>query len=173
MIQPSGQASTQAIRRLSRELAMRLMFQFQANGLRPEEIVFLFEQNFDPKNDEEACLDLTPRNFELAWPLAKDLFLGATRNLKELDQDIGQAASNWSLGRMSQVDLALLRLAYYEMRFRDDIPPRVSLNEAIEIAKSFGDHDSTSFINGVLDKLMAKGVVSPKADKPTQETNEA
>jgi N utilization substance protein B len=136
---------------------MRLMFQYQANVLRPEEIVFLFEQNFDPKNDDDACLDLTAESFEKSWPLAKELFLGATKCLKELDEDIDQAASNWSLDRMSQVDLALLRLAYYEMRFKEDIPLRVSLNEAIEIAKNFGDHDSTAFINGVLDKLLVKG----------------
>jgi N utilization substance protein B len=131
------------------------MFQHQANSLRPLEIVSLFEQSFDPKNDEEACLELTPESFKKAWPLAKELFLGAAGHLKELDQDIDLASSNWSLDRMSQVDLALLRVAYFEMRFRDDIPLRVSLNEAIEIAKSFGDHDSMAFINGVLDRLLS------------------
>jgi transcription antitermination factor NusB len=132
------------------------MFQFQANGLRPEEIVYLFEQNFDPKNDEEAALGLTAERFGTAWPMAKELFLGAARRLDELDRDIDEASSNWSLDRMSQIDLALLRLAYYEMRFRDATPVLVSLNEAIEIAKSFGDHDSKAFINGILDKLLLK-----------------
>ncbi|MDR1309465.1 MAG: transcription antitermination factor NusB [Deltaproteobacteria bacterium] len=163
MTQPPAKAPSG--RRLSRELAMRLMFQLQSAGLRPEEIVFLFEQNFDPRNDREACLDLTEESFRQAWPLAKELFLGAAGHLEELDLDISQAARNWSLDRMSQVDLALLRLAYFEMRFREDIPLRVSLNEAIEIAKSFGDQDSTAFINGVLDSLLSKGGEKPKSPK--------
>jgi N utilization substance protein B len=58
------------------------------------------------------------------------------------------------------VDRAIIRLAYYEMRWRDDIPPKVSLNEAIELAKDFGDSDSGAFINGVLDKLLSQ--ISPK-----------
>jgi N utilization substance protein B len=142
---------------------MELMFQHQSVGddLRPEECVRLFEQNFDPKNDLGAALDLSPENFEHAWPLAKALFLGAAGHISELDKDIDEAAHNWSLDRMSMVDLALLRLAYYEMRYRGDIPPRVSLNEAIEIAKDFGDTDSTAFINGVLDKLLDRIEVKP------------
>jgi N utilization substance protein B len=132
------------------------MFQLQANDLRPEEIVFLFEQNFTPKNDDEDSLNLTQETFELAWPLAKELFLGAAKHLGTIDQDIAEASVNWSVDRMSQVDLALLRLAYYEMRYKKDVPPRVSLNEAIEIAKNFGDIDSSSFINGILDKLLTK-----------------
>jgi N utilization substance protein B len=135
---------------------MELMFQHQAvgDGLRPEECVSLFKQNFDPENDQGAALNISPENFKQAWPLAKDLFLGASRHLMELDRDIDKAALNWSLDRMSMVDLALLRLAYYEMRYCSDVPPRVSVNEAIEIAKDFGDTASTSFINGVLDKLL-------------------
>ena len=156
---PAGQHLTPQIRRLSRELAMRLMFQFQANELRPEEIVYLFEQNFTPKNDAEFSLELTQDTFEMAWPLARELFLGAAARLDELDGDIAGASRGWSLDRMSQVDLALLRLAYYEMRFKEDIPVRVSLNEAIEIAKTFSDHDSTAFINGILDTLQEKASV--------------
>jgi N utilization substance protein B len=142
------------------------MFQYQANGLRPEEIIHLFEQNFNPKNDDDAILELTVESFERAWPMAKDLFAGAAASLEELDRDIDEAANNWSLDRMSQVDLALLRLAYYEMRYRSDIPIKVSLNEALEIAKSFGEQDSIAFINGVLDKLKTKAEQKPKKSSP-------
>ncbi|MDR1677770.1 MAG: transcription antitermination factor NusB [Deltaproteobacteria bacterium] len=162
---PTSSSLPNEKRRLSRELALKLMFQYQANSLTPEEIVYLFEQNFGPKNDYDSGLELTADRFEEAWPLAKELFLGATGCLEELDQDIDQAANNWSLDRMSQVDLALLRLAYFEMRFREDIPLVVSLNEAIEIAKSFGADDSASFINGILDKLLSKGGVKRKNSK--------
>jgi transcription antitermination factor NusB len=135
---------------------MGLMFQHQAGGdeLRPEEAVRLFEQNFAPQHDLEEALDLSLEMFEIAWPMAKDLFLGATDHIEELDKDIDEAAINWSINRMSMVDLALLRLAYYEMRYRTDIPPLVSLNEAIELAKDFGDAYSTAFINGILDRLL-------------------
>jgi N utilization substance protein B len=132
------------------------MFQFQASQTRPEEIVHLFEQNFSPQNDKEGSLEMSLEQFNRAWPLARELFLGASRCLEELDHDIDQAAKNWALNRISQVDLALLRLAWYEMLHCDDIPPKVSVNEALEIAKSFSDQDSTSFINGVLDRLLAK-----------------
>jgi N utilization substance protein B len=141
------------------------MFQYQANGLRPEETIHLFEQNFDPKNDEDEGLEITVEDFEIAWPMAKDLFAGAVSSLGELDRDIDEASQNWALDRMSQVDLALLRMAYYEMRFRSEIPLKVSLNEALEIAKSFGERDSIAFINGVLDRLKAK---AEKTRKPKE-----
>jgi N utilization substance protein B len=153
---PNKPGSKYQNRRRSRELAMRLLFQFQSSGLRPEEIVYLFEQNFNPKNDSEASLEVTQEDFDNSWPMARELFLGAAKCVEELDRDIQGASKNWSLDRMSQVDLALLRLAYYEMLFRSDIPLKVSLDEAIEIAKSYGDQDSTAFINGILDKLLAE-----------------
>jgi N utilization substance protein B len=131
------------------------MFQLQISGQKPEEIVFLFEQSFEPEKDEELSLELTQETFALAWPKAKELFLGACRKLPELDAGIEKASANWSLRRISPIDLALIRLAYFEMLYREDIPNKASLNEAIEIAKNFGDQDSTSFINGVLDKLLA------------------
>jgi N utilization substance protein B len=143
-------------RRLARELALRLLFQQETSDLIPEQNVFLFEQNFNPKNDEEYALDMAVDSFDDAWPLAKELFFGVEKNKDQLDGDIKKAAINWSLGRMASVDRSLIRLAYYEMLYRDDIPPKVSLNEALEIAKSFGDEDSKAFINGVLDRLLNK-----------------
>jgi N utilization substance protein B len=141
-------------RRLARELALRLLFQQETTNLQPEESLIIFEQNFDPKNDTVAALDLSADNFAQAWPLAKELFLGVFGHQKQLDEDIKKATVNWSLERMAPVDRALIRLAYYEMLFREDIPPKVSLNEALEIAKNYGDEDSKAFINGVLDKLL-------------------
>ncbi|MDR1546604.1 MAG: transcription antitermination factor NusB [Deltaproteobacteria bacterium] len=142
------------LRRLSRELALRLMFQHQSGQLKPEESLILFERSFDPRHDEEAALELDADAFSKAWPMAKALFLGAARRLDELDRDIEEASANWNPDRMAQVDLALIRLAYYEMRHCPDVPPLVSLNEALELSKSFGDIDSTAFVNGVLDRLL-------------------
>ncbi|MDR1656878.1 MAG: transcription antitermination factor NusB [Deltaproteobacteria bacterium] len=145
-------------RRLSRELALRLLFQHQAagGGLRPEECLHLFEESFDPKNDLESALEVNPTTFESAWPMAKSLYLGTVEHMSELDRDITIVAHNWRLHRMAPVDLALMRLAYYEMCYCDEIPPKVSLNEALEMAKDFGDQDSTSFINAILDQLMSR-----------------
>lgn len=144
----------QGTRRMARELALRMLFQRDLEGGTPEATALTFEASFNPEKDEENGLDMTAADFRRAWPLARDLFFGVARHQAELDEAIARAAANWSLGRMSPVDRGLIRLAYYEMLHRDDIPPKVSLNEALEIAKSYGDDDSGAFINGVLDRLM-------------------
>jgi N utilization substance protein B len=70
-----------------------------------------------------------------------------------IDERLADASENWRVERMSPVDRNILRIALYEMFHRDDIPPRVSINEAIELAKRFGTEDSRAFVNGVLDRL--------------------
>ncbi|MDR0549673.1 MAG: transcription antitermination factor NusB [Deltaproteobacteria bacterium] len=140
--------------RLSREIALQLLFQLEANQLSPAESVSFYLKSFDPEKDQENGLGLTAKTFADSWPRARTLFMGAAERLSELDAAIEKAADNWRLDRMSQVDLALIRLAYYEMRYRADIPPLASLNEVLEIAKNYGDADSTAFINGVLNRLL-------------------
>lgn len=66
---------------------------------------------------------------------------------------IAGVAEGWKINRMSKVDLTIMRLAYYEMKFDDDIPVIVAINEAVELAKKYGGDDSSSFINGILAKL--------------------
>lgn len=73
--------------------------------------------------------------------------------LCEIDRILSEASSGWKLNRMGKVDLTILRLAVFEMRYDDDIPVKVAINEAVELAKIFGGDDSPSFINGVLAKL--------------------
>ena len=142
------------LRRLARELALRLLFQRDLEGGPPEATTETFEAAFSPENDPENALALSAGDFRRAWPLARELFFGVAAVQAELDAEIGRAALNWTLARMSPVDRGLIRLAYYEMLHREDIPARVSLNEALEIAKSYGDNDSASFVNGVLDRLL-------------------
>jgi N utilization substance protein B len=151
---PAGPARGPGIRRLARELALRLLYQRDLEGGPPETTAETFEAAFSPANDPENALRLGPRKFKRAWPLARELFFGVAAFQDGLDADIGRAAVNWTLARMSPVDRGLIRLAYYEMLHRKDIPARVSLNEALEIAKSYGDDDSAAFINGVLDRLL-------------------
>jgi N utilization substance protein B len=80
-------------------------------------------------------------------------FHSVMERLDEIDAILTEAASGWKLNRMNKVDLTLLRLAVYEMRFDEDIPVKVAINEAVEMAKTFGGDESPGFINGVLAKL--------------------
>ena len=76
--------------------------------------------------------------------------------LPEIDEEITQAAEGWKLSRMNKVDLSIIRLAAYELIFDEDVPGKVAINEAVELAKSFGGDESPQFVNGVLAKLVHK-----------------
>ncbi len=86
---------------------------------------------------------------------AEILIAGVCRNLPEIDARIGDAAQNWRLGRLAVTDRNLLRVAVFEMTCCDDVPGQVAINEALEIAKKYGDEDSPKFINGILDAILA------------------
>ena len=79
-----------------------------------------------------------------------------TERLEELDSILNEKSAGWKTKRMSKVDLNILRLAVYEMKYDEDVPVKVAINEAIEISKSFGGEDSASFVNGVLGKIARK-----------------
>ncbi|TAH66643.1 MAG: transcription antitermination factor NusB [Anaerolineaceae bacterium] len=80
-------------------------------------------------------------------------FLAIIEKLDKIDLMLSEAASGWTLNRMGKVELTILRLAVYEMRFDEDIPVKVAINEAVELAKVFGGDDTPGFVNGVLAKL--------------------
>jgi transcription antitermination factor NusB len=84
---------------------------------------------------------------------ARELVLGCWEHRAELDQRIQAVAQNWDLGRMATVDRNVLRLAAYELLFGDDVPAKVAINEAIDLAKRFSTADSGAFVNGILDKI--------------------
>ena len=96
----------------------------------------------------EFCL-VKPNVREFAQPLIE----GMVEHLNEMDDRIKRYCENYNLNRISAVDRAVLRLAIYEMLYRDDIPPVVSINEAIELAKTFGGAESGAFVNGILDRI--------------------
>lgn len=87
------------------------------------------------------------------YSFGEELILGAIDKLDAVDAKIRSLARNWDFKRIAKVDLSILRLAVYEILFRRDIPPIVSINEAIELAKMFSSADAKRFINGILDKL--------------------
>ena len=81
-------------------------------------------------------------------------FEDITQKMPEIDGKINAVARGWKTGRMGKTDLAILRLAVYEMQYEDSIPVKVAINEAVELAKQFGGDDSPSFVNGILAKLV-------------------
>ena len=87
---------------------------------------------------------------------AEPLIRGTIEHLDEIDGQIKKHVKNWEFHRIATVDRNILRLAIYEMLYREDIPPVVSINEAIEIAKKFSTQDSGKFVNGVLDKIKSE-----------------
>ena len=91
---------------------------------------------------------------------ALELVEGVREKLTELDAKIEQHSTNWRIDRMSRIDRNVLRLGAYELEFRPDVPRKVALNEAVELGKKYGTEESSSFINGLLDKL-AQGIDKP------------
>ncbi len=86
---------------------------------------------------------------------AERLVQGVLAHKKELDATIGKYATNWTVSRMPVVDRNILRAGLYELLWLNDVPAKVTMDEAVELAKSFGDHDASKFVNAVLDKALA------------------
>ena len=84
---------------------------------------------------------------------ARGLVDGTCEHMKEIDERIREAAENWDMSRMAALDRNILRMAVYELAHCDDIPPKVAINEAIELAKQFGAEESGQFVNGILDRI--------------------
>lgn len=90
------------------------------------------------------------------YAFAEELIHGVIENIEQVDQEIKSHAANWTFERIAKVDLSVLRLAIYELLYRRDIPPIVSINEAIELGKIYSNPDSKRFINGILDQMKNK-----------------
>lgn len=128
-----------ATRRQAREWAVQILFQLDLNPTDKLERVFsLFW--------ESAEADKGERGF------TEELVRGVVQNRERIDPVMAKHAENWDVDRMSVLDRNVLRLALFEMLFRPDIPPVVSIDEAVEIAKHFSNAESGKFVNGVLDK---------------------
>jgi transcription antitermination factor NusB len=106
----------------------------------------------------DEALDLVMQNFGAARRLgvfARELVAGVVEHSDEIERLIVAASQHWRLERMPRVDRSILKVAVFELGWRDDIPPKVSIDEAVEIGKIYGGDDSPSFINGVLDRIFA------------------
>jgi transcription antitermination protein NusB len=127
-------------RRRSREIALQVLYQMEVVELPPDDALRLYYEYF------EGAMDLRP--------FCEELVHGVYRHKEEIDRLIGSASEHWRLERMSIVDRNILRIALYEMLYCSSIPPKVSINEAIDLGKMFGSSDSGGFINGILDHLL-------------------
>jgi N utilization substance protein B len=131
-------------RRKSRELALQALFALDLN-----------------KTDSQSQIDtfLEQHGDDLSEPTRlffQMLVDGVVGNREEVDNLLDQWAKNWKISRMPAVDRNIMRIAVFEMLNLSDIPPSVSINEAVEIGKKFGTRDSGPFINGVLDRIRAQ-----------------
>lgn len=129
-------------RRSGREAALQMLFQLEAAGGSSHEV---------------------PRTIELFWrlfeadpegrPYADEIVRGVADQLGAVDQRISAASQNWRLERMARVDRNLLRMSTWELMVKKDVPRAVVIDEAVELAKSYGTEESSGFVNGVLDRI--------------------
>jgi transcription antitermination protein NusB len=151
-------------RREARERAVQFLFQHDLNP--PEDLPAALEQFWESQRAAAIAGEKATATWgepvELAPPTAEEaavrlfadpLISGALEHRDEADTVIKKHAKNWELHRIAAVDRNVLRLAIYEMLHREDIPPIVSINEAVDIAKKFSTQDSGKFVNGILDKV--------------------
>ena len=125
-------------RRQARESALQMLYQFELSGGDPEVLL-----------GSEVMDGLSPEVRDFAIDLVK----GVRENLAEIDGLIQSHSTNWKLTRMAAVDKNILRVAVFELKNRSDIPMKVTINEAVEIAKKFGSTESGAFVNGILDNI--------------------
>lgn len=128
-------------RRELREHIFELLFraEFNDSAEMPEQLRMFFEDMEDLEEKDQTYME--------------GKYHRVMEKLAEVDKLIGDTAEGWKLGRLAKVDLSILRLAVYEMKFDEDVPEGVAINEAVELAKKFGGDDSPAFINGILGKL--------------------
>lgn len=147
---------SRGIRRQGREMALKVLYSLADHeGGTLDHVLGDFWKNFQFRNDVlgEAVVDeVTPQQAEIRH-FAEQLVCGVAENLEHIDREIRSYSTNWALDRMARVDLAILRLAAFELIYCPDVPHNVVINEAIEIGKRFGTEETPSFINGVLDHL--------------------
>lgn len=124
----------------ARECALKILYAVDITKDEPELCIKNFWDNHDTVNRDIR---------EFADYLVK----GTTKNKDIINGLIAKYATNWQIQRMAAIDRNIIRMATFELLFAEDIPPKVSINEAIEIAKKYGDKDSSKFVNGVLDKI--------------------
>ncbi|MFA5167699.1 MAG: transcription antitermination factor NusB [Candidatus Omnitrophota bacterium] len=125
----------------ARECALQILYQYEMNPEPMPEIL----KKFWSQQDEVFSEDI--RDF------AEKLALGTVEHQAEIDKIVERYADNWELSRMAMIDRNIMRFATYELLYLADVPPKVTLNEAVNLAKKFSQEESGKFVNGILDKI--------------------
>jgi len=143
------------LRSKAREIALCLLYQIEMSNVDFHQVISQYSETNPQKQEIVDFFSF--------------LIEGVVKNMQFLNVLIKKYVKNWEIERMAVVDRSILRMACYELLFLEDIPPKVSINEAIELAKRFGDVDSPRFVNGVLDKIykaeVLKNILEPCDDK--------
>ena len=130
------------LRSQARQSSLQILYQIEVARILPSQAIDdYFSQEETP---------LAHREF------TESLVSGVNAHMKDLDEVISKYAKNWQISRMAIVDKNILRIGTFELIYMEDIPPKVSINEAVELAKKFGDSDSPKFVNGILDSVYRK-----------------
>ena len=147
-------------RHLARTIAMQTLYEWDFNGRQTADLVGLLHENF-----KQFAPDFSDQGFSEA------IIRGITQHQTEIDATITKYAPEWPLEQITIVDRNVLRIGVYELTFAADVPPKVAINEAIEVAKGFGGESSGKFVNGVLGAifrdLQASGKI-PATPPPAQ-----
>ncbi|QYR19999.1 transcription antitermination factor NusB [Paenibacillus sp. sptzw28] len=144
-------------RRLAREIAVQSLYQMEMNEVTAGDAVNMLVDEVNEENEIEASAADVSRIDEHV----RELVNGVTEHKAAIDDMLQHYLTGWQVDRLSRVDRQILRLACLELVFRDDVPPKAAINEAIELAKHFGTEESGKFVNGVLGRLLQE--IKPKA----------
>lgn len=130
-------------RRRAREAALQMLYQWEVGRASPYEAI----ATYWPAHDADETVDASMREF------ANDLVRGTVSRVGEIDGILAAHAQNWRVERMAVIDRLVLRLAVYEFLAQPDTPPRVVINEALELARAYSGEEAVAFVNGVLDAI--------------------
>ncbi len=136
-------------RRLARELAIQCLYHIAMNQVAPAESISMVLEEASTEREQPVPKE----ELEEITPYLGTLVEGTIGRLDEIDSLLQRYLKGWKMDRLSRVDLQILRLAVYEMIFHGEVPPKVAINEAIELAKWYGTEESGKFVNGVLGKM--------------------
>lgn len=137
-------------RRLAREIAVQSLYHMEMNEVEAEEAVRMLIAEATGENEGEVKIT----NVDEAETFVLELVKGTWNRKEDIDRVLTEYLKGWQVSRLSKVDRQVLRLAVFEMVYRDDVPGKVAVNEAIEVAKHFGTGESGKFVNGVLGKMV-------------------
>jgi transcription antitermination protein NusB len=139
-------------RRKSREFALQVLYQLDITKQDVTKTLSQFQDRFSGSEERDEFMDR--------------LVLGVLEHCQEIDRLIEKYSENWRLVRMDIIDRTILRMALFELLYCEEIPPKATLNEAIELGKRYGSEDSGGFINGILDRIQNEAIQKPIQAKP-------